>query len=148
MGKFWKITNKKLISNAISWYLLAGDIWKNDREEALQYLEMSSNGHFIIMLKLISGKYKFNGIYCLENNELINKIYSSQKSPNSVIPKMVDKFFRYDPIDMEFKEIVGMREFHDLTDAVILKTNYERTTGFYLEEQKEFIVPTKSYKFN
>ena len=148
MGKFWKITNKRLISIAISNYLLAGDIWKNDREEALQYLEMSSNGHFLIMLKLINGKYKFNGIYILENNELINKIYSIQKSPNWVVPKMVDKFLRYDPIDAEFKEIVGMREFHDLTDAIILKANFERTAGFNFEEQKEFIVPTKSYKLS
>lgn len=46
MGNFHKITNKNLISNAIVKNLLVGEIWRNEREEALNYLDTSANGHF------------------------------------------------------------------------------------------------------
>lgn len=146
MGKFRKITNKKLISGIISNYLLLGENWRNDKEEALQTLEMSPNGHFVLTLKVISGKYKLNGIYMLENDEQINKIYSILMSPDVIVPKMVDKFLQFHPVDKEFTEIVGTNIFHILTDAIVLKSNFEKSSGFFLVQQPDFSMPSKSFK--
>lgn len=104
--------------------------WKADREEVVQYVEMCSNGHFVIMLRIVSGKYKFNGIYFVENNEHLNKINSIHKSPNVVFSKMVGKFFMYDHVEKGFSKIFGVREFRTLTDTVILKSNFRKSAGF------------------
>lgn len=76
------------------------------------------------MLRIVSGKYKFNGIYFVKNNERLNNIYSIHKSPNVIFSKMVGKFLRYVPVEGGFGKIFEVREIHGLTDAVILKANF------------------------
>ena len=140
MGHFHKITNKNLISNAIVKNLLAGDGWQKEREEAIQYLETSANGHFLILLRNVNNKLKFSGIYIVESGQKLTKLYTLQPMPNRVTPNMINKYYKYDMAGQSFKEIVGTKEFHHMTDAIMLKANYEKGAGMYIPERKQLIV--------
>jgi hypothetical protein len=146
MGKFWKITNKKLIINAISNCLLNGELWRVELEEIVQLLDLCEDAHFIILLKSIQGKMKFYGVYQRDNNEGMTKIHSIYKTPDTITSKMVNEYFRFDPVNQEFQEIVGMKSFHDSTDAVTLKTNYERYFSPTPSEQLELFLLAKRHE--
>lgn len=146
MGNFHKITNKNLISNAIVKNLLVGEIWRNEREEALNYLDTSANGHFWVLLRNVNGKLKFSGIYTVETSEKLNKLYTLLPMPNMVTPNMVNKYFKYDSVAQNFKEIVGTKQFHSMTDAIMLKANYEKGAGKYIPERNQLIVSNSPIK--
>lgn len=59
---------------------------------------------------------------------------------------MISQYSRFDPIDQEFQEIVGMKDFHDLTDAVTLKANYEKYFAPSPSEQQELFLLAKKHE--
>ena len=59
---------------------------------------------------------------------------------------MVNKYFKYDSVAQNFKEIVGTKQFHSMTDAIMLKANYEKGAGKYIPERNQLIVSNSPIK--
>jgi len=53
---------------------------------------------------------------------------------------MIDKNFSFHQKNSSFEEIVGVMEFHSLTDAVTIKANFEKSTVLSKSSEKELVL--------
>ena len=94
------------------------------------------------------GKMKYEGVYMLDNSERIFKIHSLYNCKNVISSNMVGQYYKYSS-NLEFEELVGTKKFHNLTDAIILKTSKWgglRSQAFSPPSQKSMlnIIPYKT----
>lgn len=117
-----KVQNKVFILKSITSSLLPGEVWESYREEIAERLEKWNNGHFILLLKPVQGKVKYGGVYMLGWSQKIFKVHSWYNTPNVISWNMVKEHLRFTQ-DLEFEELVGTSEFHNLTDAIVLRNS-------------------------
>lgn len=87
----------------------------------LDYLKAAAQSvdNFIILLKSVTGRFNFQGIYGHEDGKVF-KIYGNDSAPKVIAEEMIKEYYKYDSGAKEFKLIKGMKTLHLQTDAVTL----------------------------
>ncbi|GAQ81332.1 hypothetical protein KFL_000770250 [Klebsormidium nitens] len=98
-----RMSNKKLVRNALSTVCLAGGALKLERERALMALDAFDGDNFVILFKDDKGT-KFKGLYVLSaDGKEIDRIYGS--GPESLRSDGVAHYLKYDSGAKEFKPL-------------------------------------------
>ena len=121
--KYSKMSNKNAIKKAIKEVCLAGPHYKDSREKILSIIDSCESENYIILFK---GDYGFylHGVYTYDSqNNQIELLTCINDAPNFIDSSMVDKYYRYNISQKQFKELGGNKEFSVIVDGIILRAN-------------------------
>lgn len=121
--KYSKMSNKNAIKKAIKEVCLAGPHYKDSREKILSIIDSCECENYIILFK---GDYGFylHGVYTFDSqNKQIELLTCINDAPNFIDSSMVEKYYRYNISQKQFKELGGNKEFSVIVDGIILRAN-------------------------
>ena len=121
--KYSKMSNKNTIKKAIKEVCLAGPHYKDSREKILSIIDSCESENYIILFK---GDYGFylHGVYTYDSqNKQIELLTCINDAPNFIDSSMVEKYYRYNISQKQFKELGGNKEFSVIVDGIILRAN-------------------------
>ncbi len=121
--KYSKMSNKNTIKKAIKEVCLAGPHYKDSREKILSIIDSCESENYIILFK---GDYGFylHGVYTYDSqNNQIELLTCINDAPNFIDSSMVEKYYRYNISQKQFKELGGNKEFSVIVDGIILRAN-------------------------
>ena len=102
---------------------LAGPHYKDSREKILSIIDSCESENYIILFK---GDYGFylHGVYTYDSqNKQIELLTCINDAPNFIDSSMVEKYYRYNISQKQFKELGGNKEFSVIVDGIILRAN-------------------------
>ena len=105
-----KNSNKKLIKNALTLLVLAGqnEQTKREREEILEVIDDSSFFQYVILFKGTTGRFDFRALYARNaQDDPLTKIYGPNIAPQVIEDSQIEKFFKYSSGQRNFNEIGG-----------------------------------------
>lgn len=119
-------SNRKLIRNAVEWYLLKGDANRVQRDQVLYAFDGDLAGmeRFVILFRSIhTGRHDLRALYGYKDGLWVRAL-QLLASPPLLEERMVAQCLRYDSGVKEFKEVPSVQELLNVVDAVFLHQKY------------------------
>ncbi|SOV83580.1 conserved Plasmodium protein, unknown function [Plasmodium reichenowi] len=76
--------------------------------------------NFVLLITKSVRKLHLEALYGLNDFSIFEKVYGKKVAPRFLISKKVKMFYKYDKFYQKFRELVNVREFSGITDAVEL----------------------------
>ncbi|SPJ13093.1 conserved Plasmodium protein, unknown function [Plasmodium sp. DRC-Itaito] len=76
--------------------------------------------NFVLLITKSVRKLHLEALYGLNDFSIFEKVYGKKVAPRFLISKKVKIFYKYDKFYQKFRELVNVREFSGITDAVEL----------------------------
>ncbi|ELU11545.1 hypothetical protein CAPTEDRAFT_228385 [Capitella teleta] len=111
-------SNRHIIANAISHCCLAGTVNSDVKNRVLDVLNNDAANHFIILFRDAGMQYKSLYTYNIEKEEVLKII---GVGPKQLLPKMLDRFYKYDSGGKSFSHIKSTRHLSAAVDAVTIQ---------------------------
>ncbi|KYN96316.1 hypothetical protein PGSY75_1473300 [Plasmodium gaboni] len=74
--------------------------------------------NFVLLISKSVRKLHLEALYGLNDFSIFEKVYGKKAAPRFLISKKVKMFYKYDKFYQKFRELVNVREFSGITDAV------------------------------
>ena len=121
-----KVTNRKIVKNALCAVCLGGDVNRTLREQVIGALENSEEANFVIVFKGTLGRQDFAALY---SHDLLNgvlvKVVGHTQYPTQISPSQIHASYRYDSSSREFRPL-PQRRLTIGTDAVSIQLRRDK----------------------